>query len=137
MQCDDVRLSEQFIQLNVTHAERSTRLVGKWIECQRRATESSENLRHYSPNFSCADDADCLVVHVEPDQTVQSEITFAYAIIGPMQFPVERQHKSDRVLGHSIRRVRRYTHHGDAVFFRGGEIDVVIPGAPQRDQPYA
>ena len=44
-------------------------------------------------------------MHVEPDQAVESEITFANAIKGAMDFPVERQHKGDRVLGHRGRRV--------------------------------
>ena len=76
-------------------------------------------------------------MHVEPDQAVESEITFSDAIIRAMQLSVERQHKSDGVLGHRVRRVRRNAHHCDAVFFRGGEIDVVVTGATQRDQPHA
>ena len=67
MQADDVRLREQFVQLDVTHAERSTGRIWKWIDRQNRTTESGENLRHHSPDFSCADDADCLAVHVEAE----------------------------------------------------------------------
>ena len=85
MQADDVRLREQFVQLNVLHAERPTGRIWKWIERQNRTTESGENLRHYSPDLSRADHADCFAVHVEPDQAVESEITFADAIICAMQ----------------------------------------------------
>ena len=137
MQRNDVRLREQFVQLDVPHAERPTGRIWKWIERQSRATESGENLRHHGPNLSRADHADRFSVHVEPDQAVEREITFAHSIIGAMQFPVERQHESDGVLGHRVRRVRRNAHHRDAVFRRGGEIDIVITGAPQRDQPHA
>ena len=91
----------------------------------------------YSPNLSRADQSDCFAVHVEPDQAIESEITFADAIIGAMHFPVERQHKGDGVLGHRGRRVRRNAHHCDAVFRRGREIDVVVTGATQRDQSHA
>ena len=137
MQRNDIRLCEQFVQLDVPHAERPTGRIWKWIERQSRTTESGENLRHHGPNLSCADHADCFAVHVEPDQAVEGEITFTHAIVGTMQFPVERQHESDRVLGHRVRRVRRHANDRDAVFLRGGEIDIVITGATQRDQPHA
>jgi len=118
-------------------ASRPTGRIWKGIERQSRTTESGENLGHHSPDLPRADHADCFAVHVEPDQAVQSEITFADAIIRAMHFAVERQHKSDGVLGYRVRGVCRNAHHCDVVFRRGGEIDVVIPGAPQCDQPYA
>src|SRR5262245_2156387 len=111
------------------HAERSTSRIWKRIERQSRTTESAENLRHYSPDLSCSHHADCLAMHVEPDQAVESEVTFPNAIIRAMHFSVERQHKSDGVLGHRVRGVRRNAHHCDAMFRRGGEIDVVVSGA--------
>ena len=137
MQGDDVRLREQFIQLHITHTARLTCRVGEWIERQDWTTESNKNLRHHSPDLSGADHADCFVVHVEPDQAVESEITFSDAIIRAMQFPVERQYESDRVLGHRVRRVRGNAYHCDAVFRRGCQIDIIIAGAAQCDQSHA
>src|SRR5262245_16535427 len=72
-----------------------------------------------------------------PTNPVESEITFADPIICAMNFAVERQNKSDRVLGHRVRRVGRNAHHDDAVLRRGREIDIVITGTTQSDQPHA
>jgi hypothetical protein len=92
-------------------------------------------LSHNSPDLPRADHTDGFAVHVEADQAVESEITFADAIICAMHFPVERQGKRDRVLCHRVRRVRRNARNCDAVFRCGGKIDIVVTGAAQRDQP--
>jgi len=84
------------------HAERPTGRIWKWIERQNRATKSGENICATTlPICPCADHADCFAVHVEPVQAVESEITFSDAIINARcRLSVERQHKSDGVLGH-------------------------------------
>src|SRR5204863_4856090 len=100
VQRNDIRLCEQFVHLDVSHAERLTDRIWKWIERQSWATESGENLRHHAPNLARADHANCFSVHVESDQALESEIAFSDAIICAMKFSVERQHKSDGVLGY-------------------------------------
>src|SRR5215813_6021094 len=111
--------------------------IWKWVESQSRTTESGENLRHHGPDLPRANHADCLAVHIEPDQAVESEIAFPDAIICAMHLSVEREHKGAGVLCDRVRRVRWNTYHCNVMFRCGWQIDIVVTCATQRDQPHA
>ena len=72
--------------------------------------------------------------HVETFQTVQGEVSVARAPSRPVDLAVEGEHQRQGIFGHRIRRIGRHTHHLDAAFPCGLQIDVVEPCAAQGDQ---
>ena len=100
VQRDDVRPREQFVQFEVLDAGRSTFSIWNWIECHDWTTESDQNLRNHGSNFACANDAGRFPVKVESEQTIERKIALAHAIVGAMQFAVQREHQTNRVLRH-------------------------------------
>ena len=72
--------------------------------------------------------------HVKADKTIQIEVAVTHPIVGAVDISIERQHERDGVLGDCVRRIGRDAEDSQAKFGRGGEIDVVIAGAPQGDK---
>ena len=71
------------------------------------------------------------------EQPVEGEVAVADAQVGAVDVAVEGEDQRQRVFGDRRRRVRRHAHDGDVCGRGGGEIDVVVTGAAQRDRPHA
>lgn len=54
-----------------------------------------------------------------------------------MGFTVQREDEGEGVLGHSVRRIARYTRHGDAQLLGGLQIHIVESRTTQRNEPDA
>src|ERR1039457_2655936 len=88
VQRDNVRFCQQFIQRCVPNAGRAACFVRDWVKRQRRAIESDEDFRNHATDFTRADNADGLTVHVEPEQPLERKVTFAYPVVRAMQFAI-------------------------------------------------
>jgi hypothetical protein len=98
---------------------------------------SGQRASHQGTDFAGTDDAYRLAIQVEAEQAVQREIVFARAVVGAMDLTVERQDHADRELGYGVWRIGRDPGHLQPEPGRGGEVDIVEPGATQRHQPRA
>src|SRR6266540_966890 len=91
VQRDDVRSGEEMRARHIVHTQPLTVGVWKRIVRQKSTTETFHNLRYDSADFACADDAHGPAMQIETQQSVEGEITFAYAGVGAVYLAVERQ----------------------------------------------
>ncbi|MCY1402216.1 hypothetical protein D9M71_173520 [compost metagenome] len=68
---------------------------------------------------------------------MQGEVTFAGAVVGAVQAPVQRQDQRHGVFGHRIRRIGRYPHHIQAQALGSNQVHMVETGRAQGDQARA
>ncbi|MCY1289334.1 hypothetical protein D9M70_384230 [compost metagenome] len=137
VQADDLRFAEQFVERQVAGAEGLHLGVGDGVVGQQLAAEAGHDAREGGADLPGADHADALADQVEAGQPVQAEVAFAGAVVGAVQAPVEGQDQRHRVLGHGVRRVGRHPCHGQAEALCGGQVDMVVAGRAQGDQPRA
>ena len=76
-------------------------------------------------------------MEVAADQPVEREIIFPHPRPGAMDAPVERHQQRDGEFRNRVRRIGRHTHHRQPQFRRRDQIDIIIAGTAQRDQPRA
>ena len=74
---------------------------------------------------------------VEAEEAFEREVAVADPVVGARDPPVEGEHQRQRVLGDRVRRVRRHADHGHAASRRRRQIDVVVAGATEGDEPHA
>lgn len=107
------------------------------IKRQQAHTETFKDAQRGNANLTGADNAGGFTVHSEAGQPLKGEVSIASALIGAMNAAVERHHHADCVLSDRFRRVGRDAYYPQAQFFRGVEVNVVEPGAAQRDVLHA
>jgi hypothetical protein len=99
MQADNVRLSQQNIERNITRS--GLQKIGCWrsrIKRQQRHAETCHDAAEYPPDYACADYAKRLAVQVETQQAVERKITVASPGISTMQLAIQRQDQPGGVL---------------------------------------
>ncbi len=137
VQAEDVALGEQGIEVRVLAAEGGQRGVGLRVDQQHAAAEAEHDAREHRADLPAADHPDGLAVQVESGQAVQREVAFAGAVEGAVDAPVQRQDQRHRMFGHRVRRVGRHPHHRQVEGRGGGQVDMVVAGRAQGDQPGA
>ncbi|MNE10232.1 hypothetical protein D3C80_1029360 [compost metagenome] len=137
VQADDAGFAQQLGQGHVAGAKGQQLRVGVGVVRQQLAAETGHDASEGGPDLAGTDHPDGFAVQVEAGQPVQGEVTFAGAVVGPMQAPVECQDERHGVLGNGVWRVGRHAHHGQAQALGGGQVDVVVAGRAQGDQPRA
>jgi len=137
VQADDITAGEQLVERHITHAEALQFRVGEGVVQLHLAAETEHDPREHSADLPAADHADALAHQIETGQPLQREIALAGTVVGPWQAPVECQDQRHGVLGHRMRRIGRHPYYRQAEALGTGQIDVVVAGRTQGDQPRA
>ena len=89
MQADDVRASEQVVQIRVLHASLDAFLIGVQVVGDHLAAESAHDLGELHTDATGTDDAHGTRVDVEAEQSVEDEVVIPDAVVGFVQLAVE------------------------------------------------
>jgi hypothetical protein len=73
--------------------------------------ESMSDAGNATPDFAGADDPQRLSMQIESKQTFQGEIALANAVVGFVDFPVDRKQQGKRMFCYCVRRIRRDANH--------------------------
>ena len=137
VQGDDVAALPDLVESDVPDPQIGERLIDDGIVGDHVAAEVPREAGHDGADLAGADDADGLAGEVEADEPVEGEVAVADPVVRLVDAAVERQDQRDRVLGHGVRRVRRYSHDVEAEPAGRREVDVVEAGAAERDVAHA
>ena len=95
--------------------------------------ETMENFDEHLRDFTHTYETYRATIHVEAQESLQTEVTFARAVDSTINLTVETQHECYGIFCHSIGRVGRHVHHIDATL-GGLEVHIVESGAAQCDE---
>ena len=112
-------------------------LVRHRVKRDHAATEAAQDFSDDRADFTRADNARGTPAKIETEQTIEGKVPFANSIVCAMQFAVQGENQSEGMLRDGIGRVGGHACDCNVVRARRGEIDVVVAGATQRDQPRA
>ena len=131
---DDVSISVERIKIYDFH----TILLGKFVVGIKVVghdahAETMEDFDEHLRNLTHTNEPHSATIHVEAQESLQTEVTFARAVHGTINLTVETQHESNGIFSHSIGRVSRHVHHINATFC-SFEIHIVESGTAQCDE---
>ncbi|MNQ77453.1 hypothetical protein D3C85_923220 [compost metagenome] len=130
-----MRFGQQLRQWQVTGSEGLDFRVGVRIVSQELTAKPGHDSGERGADLPGTDYPHGLAVQVETGQAVQAEITFAGAVVGAVQAPVQRQNQGHGMLGNGVGGVGWHAHDAQAQAFRRRQVDVVVAGRAQGNQP--
>src|SRR5262249_35206270 len=89
------------------------------------------------PDPSRTEDSYGTAYEIEAHESVEVEVAFASAVVGPRDLAVEREQQADGKLGHGVRRIVGDAHDLDAKVLRGVQVDMIEAGGARRHEPGA
>ena len=131
---DDVAAPEQLGAGDVVDAGCDELFVDERVVGEDLASKGDQQTGDELTDAPRSDHARRRSVQTVAQQTVKGEVPVADALVGTMDVAIEGEDERQGVLGDGFGGVGGNANHGDAGRCRRAEVDVVVPGAPQRDR---
>lgn len=97
------------------------------------AAETRHDSCEERTNLTRTDDTNGLAVDIKAQETSETEVEFASAVVGTMDVAVEGEHEGSGVLGDGVRRVRRDAKDRDVELLGDLEVDHIEARTTQEE----